>query len=74
MKQKEGVKMRLSWMFKFVFRVFIGIGIILLVNEMLVDRNVIVSIPVNIFSIFTSGMLGFPGVCALYGIAFYMAL
>lgn len=66
--------MKVTWMFKFVFRVFIGIGIILLANQILVDRNFMISIPVNLFSIFTSGMLGLPGVCALYGIAFYLVL
>ena len=66
--------MRISWVAKFLFRAFLGIGIILMVNQLLVDRNYMVSVQTNIYSFLTSGFLGLPGVCALYGIAFYSLL
>lgn len=66
--------MRISWLIKFVFRAFLGIGIILMVNQLLVDRNYIISVQTNFFSFLTSGLLGLPGVFALYGIAFYSFL
>ena len=66
--------MRGSWIIKFMFRAFLGIGIILMVNQLLVDRNYFVSVQTNIFSFLTSGLLGLPGVCTLYGIVFYSFL
>lgn len=66
--------MRIPWIIKFIFRAFLGIGIILMVNQLLVDRNYLVSVQTNIFSFLTSGLLGLPGVCSLYGIAFYSFL
>lgn len=66
--------MKISWIVKFVFRAFLGIGIILMINQLLVDRNYLVSVQTNFFSFLTSGLLGLPGVCTLYGIAFYSFL
>ena len=66
--------MRGSWIIKFMFRAFLGIGIILMINQLLVDRNYFISVRANIFSFLTSGLLGLPGVCTLYGIAFYSIL
>ena len=71
---KEERKMRISWVIKFLFRAFLGIGIILMVNKLIAYRNYIISVQANIFSFLTSGLLGLPGVCALYGIAFYSFL
>lgn len=66
--------MRGSWIIKFMFRAFLGIGIILMINQLLVDRNYFISVRANIFSFLTSGLLGLPGVCTLYEIAFYSFL
>lgn len=66
--------MRISWIIKFIFRAFLGMGIILMINQLLVDRNYLISVQTNFFSFLTSGLLGLPGVCTLYGIAFYSFL
>ena len=66
--------MKMSWIIKFLFRAFLGVGIILMVNRILVDGNYLISVQTNYFSFLTSGLLGLPGVCALYGIALYLFL
>ena len=66
--------MKISWFIRFGFRVFVGIGIVLLVNQILANSNLIVSVPINIFSVLTAGILGLPGVAMLYGMAFYLLL
>lgn len=58
----------------FVLRAVLGMGVILLVNYFLGDRNASVSVGLNAISVLTSGTLGIPGVALLYGILFYQIL
>ena len=60
--------------FFIVFRAVLGIGIILAVNNIMNERNVMISIGTGVFAALTSGILGLPGVCALYGMALYHIL
>jgi len=59
------------WILKFFLRAVLGAGIILFVNQVLTDKNIGVAVAINMFSIIVSGMLGVPGICAMYGLLFY---
>ena len=50
------------------------IGNILFVNKVLADKNIGVAIAINMFSIIVSGILGVPGICAMYGLLFYQIM
>lgn len=60
--------------FKFIVRVVLGIGVILMVNYLLAEQDVAISVGVNAVSALTSGVLGFPGIGLLYGIVLYQNL
>ncbi|WP_122644267.1 pro-sigmaK processing inhibitor BofA family protein [Luxibacter massiliensis] len=58
----------------FVMRAIIGMGLIYFINQyMLPDENTL-NVGLNAVSFLTTGSLGIPGVCLLYGILFYQTL
>ena len=58
----------------FVMRAIIGMGLIYFINKyMLPDENTL-NVGLNAVSFLTTGSLGIPGVCLLYGILFYQTL
>ena len=58
----------------FVMRAIIGMGLIYFINQyMLPDENTL-KVGLNAVSFLTTGSLGIPGVCLLYGILFYQTL
>lgn len=58
----------------FILRAVIGMGLIFFINQyMLPDENTL-KVGLNVFSFLTSGTLGIPGVCLLYGILAYQSL
>lgn len=65
---------RTPFIINFIVRAILGMGIIFFVNEFLGYRNIPVSVGLNLISFLTSGTLGIPGVCLLYGIMFYQIL
>ena len=58
----------------FLIRMVIGMAVIFFVNQLLVSRNIDVSVGINGISAAASGILGLPGIGLLYGIAFYRFL
>ncbi len=58
----------------FIVRAILGLSIIFFVNEYLAFRGISVSVGINGVSFLTSGFLGLPGVCLLYGILWYQTL
>lgn len=62
------------WILKFFLRAVLGAGIILFVNQILVDKNIAVTVAINMFSIVIAGLLGVPGICAMYGILLYQIM
>lgn len=62
------------WILKFFLRAVLGAGIILFVNQILVDKNIAVTVAINMFSIAIAGLLGVPGICAMYGILLYQIM
>lgn len=52
----------------FIVRAIFGLGLIFFVNEFLATRGYDTLVGMNAISLLTSGVLGIPGVCLLYGI------
>ncbi|MCI8639778.1 MAG: Pro-sigmaK processing inhibitor BofA [Coprococcus sp.] len=67
-------KKRPPFLVNFVVRAIVGMGIIFFVNQFLDYRNIPVSVGLNIISFLTTGTLGVPGVCLLYGVMFYQLM
>lgn len=59
------------FLINFLVRAVIGMALIFFANQFLDDRNISISVGMNILSFLTSGTLGIPGVGLLYGIMFY---
>ena len=65
---------RSSIVVNYIVRAVIGQGVILFTNENIASRGNSVAVGLNGLSLLTSGTLGLPGVCLLYGILFYQNL
>ena len=58
----------------FVIRAIVGMGLIFFINQYLLPGDKTLSVGLNVVSFLTTGSLGIPGVCLLYGILFYQNL
>ncbi|MFI3212916.1 MAG: pro-sigmaK processing inhibitor BofA family protein [Eubacteriales bacterium] len=58
----------------FVLRSVFGVIFIYFINEILLFQGFLYEIEINIVTILTSGILGFPGILLLYGIKIYSLL
>ncbi len=65
---------RAEWLLNFILRMVMGSLAILGINEVLFSLGIPGGIGVNPTTVLTSGILGFPGLAALYGIYFYKSL
>lgn len=63
-----------STVVNFIVRAVIGMGLIYLINQYLLHGNNTLSVGLNLVSFLTTGSLGIPGVCLLYGILLYQSL
>lgn len=54
----------------FLVRAVIGMSFIFLINACIADLNGSLMVGQNVYTFLTSGFLGIPGVCVLYGIQF----
>ncbi len=57
-----------EWMLNFVMRSVLGTIAIYFMNSWLESVGISTGVGINVFTILTSGILGFPGLLALYGI------
>lgn len=55
----------------FLVRMMIGMALIFLMNQFLAEKDIDVNVGLNPVTAITSGTLGVPGVCLLYGIVWY---
>lgn len=53
---------------KFLIRAIVGMFLIFCINQFLTYKGISMCVGLNEISFLTSGTLGFPGVCLLYGI------
>lgn len=58
----------------FIVRAAIGMALIFFINQCLLPNNNLLNVGLNTTTFLTSGILGIPGVCLLYGILFYQNL
>lgn len=58
----------------FIIRAALGMGLIFLINQYVIPDGSFQSVGLNTISLLTSGTLGIPGVCLLYGILLYQNL
>ncbi len=58
----------------FVMRAIIGMGLIYFINQYMLPDDNTLNVGLNAVSFLTTGSLGIPGVCLLYGILFYQTL
>ncbi len=63
-----------EWLLNLVMRSILGTLAIYFINEALGMAGISLGIGINAVTILTSGILGFPGLLALYGIAVYRML
>ncbi|MDL2301300.1 pro-sigmaK processing inhibitor BofA family protein [Lachnospiraceae bacterium OttesenSCG-928-D06] len=63
-----------EWLLNFLLRAVLGTIGIYFINQALLGMGVEVGVGINVLTVLTSGILGFPGVAALYGIGFYQLL
>jgi len=55
-------------------RAILGTIAIYFINSLLEGVGISLGVGVNVFTVLTAGILGFPGVLALYAIGIYMSL
>jgi len=58
----------------FILRAVLGMGLIFFINHYVLSDENSLAVGMNLLSFLTSGTLGIPGVCLLYGILFYRTL
>ena len=63
-----------SFLFRFLVRSVIGMGLIFVINQYVLPEGNLWKVGLNEVSFLTSGTLGIPGVCLLYGILIYQTL
>lgn len=68
------LRIRAEWMLNFILRTVMGSLAILAINASLVSFGISGGIGLNPATVLTTGVLGFPGLAALYGIYFYKSL
>lgn len=59
---------------KFIIRAILGMGLIFFINQYVIPDENTWKVGLNAVSFLTSGTLGVPGVCLLYGILIYQNL
>lgn len=68
------IKMKKEWLLNLVLRSVLGVIAIYFINAALAERGISLGVGINIYTVLTSGILGFPGLAALYGIGLYKFL
>lgn len=63
-----------SVIIRFFVRAFIGMALIFFINQYVLPSDSSINVGLNAVSFLTSGSLGIPGVCLLYGIMYYQIL
>lgn len=62
------VRKKAEWIMTFLFRAVVGTLVIYFVNMALTSYSIPIAIGINPVTVLTAGVLGIPGIAALYGI------
>lgn len=65
---------KVEWIINFVLRAVMGTIGIYFLNNFLLVRHISVSVGINPMTVLTSGILGFPGLVAIYSVGIYKYL
>lgn len=68
------MKRRIEWLINFFMRSILGTIAIYFINNGLVSMGIDLGVGINPVTVLTSGILGLPGLAAIYGIGFYQFL
>lgn len=68
------VRKKIEWLLNFVLRSILGTVAIYFLNGALASVGISLGVGINITTVLTSGILGIPGLVALYGIGLYRIL
>lgn len=68
------MRKRLEWLLNFVMRSILGTVAIYFINGALAMQGISLGIGINAVTVLTSGILGIPGLLALYGLGIYRLL
>ena len=66
--------MKKEWILNLLMRSVLGVIAIYFINTILVGLGYSCGVGINAVTVLTSGILGFPGIVALYGVGFYHLL
>lgn len=68
------MRKRMEWLLNVTMRSILGTVAMYFVNSTLASAGISLGIGINAVTILTSGILGFPGFLALYGLGIYKSL
>ncbi len=68
------VRQKAEWLLNLVMRGILGTVVIYFVNGGLASAGISLGVGINAVTVLTSGILGIPGIVALYGIGLYRIL
>ena len=68
------VRSKAEWLLNMVMRSILGTIAIYFINGVLASMGIAMSVGINAVTVLTSGILGIPGLLALYGIGLYKIL
>lgn len=68
------IKRKMEWLLNILMRSILGTIAIYFVNGALTRAGIAVNVGINPVTVLTSGILGFPGLVAIYGVGFYNIL
>ncbi len=68
------VRKRLEWLLNIVMRSILGTLAIYFINMVLAGLGISLGVGINAVTLLTTGILGIPGLLALYGIGIYQLL
>ncbi|MCH5340790.1 MAG: pro-sigmaK processing inhibitor BofA family protein [Acetatifactor sp.] len=65
------MKRKMEWLLNVLMRSILGTIAIYFVNGALAGVGISLGVGINPLTVLTSGILGFPGLVAIYGVGFY---
>lgn len=68
------IRKQIEWLMNIVMRSILGIIAIYFINLTLAEVGISLGVGINAVTVLTSGILGIPGLLALYGIEIYQTL
>ncbi len=68
------VRRKVEWVLNVALRSILGTVAMYFINSVLASAGISLGVGINAVTVLTSGILGFPGLVALYGIGIYRLL